>query len=390
MITALIIEDDEAKCLAIKQEISNYFGQTELKIDHCATFAESSKAIYEISYDIIVTDLLLPRRAGDEPEDFSEDLLTFLSASEANSRSLVVAITRFETLVSSRSDEFKRAGIFLLQYDSGDDWKSCLRVCMQRVEQTKITDFVIVCALDEERAAFRSLNDQNTKLGELSRHRGLNCRSLEIGELKGVCVLQPRMGLVDAAAISAQALEIFNPKIICMSGICAGFADEIPLGSVLVSDMCWEHQAGKWKSNDFQLSHYQEPLQINARTILSQMIEEDKCLSTLRDGLSDLEPYSASEAKLVLTVSGSAVIASTAYADKIRAQHPKVGGLDMEVYGLYRAAALHDGGVVCFAAKTVVDHANESKADDIHQAGAILSARFVVAGITKIMAALKS
>jgi hypothetical protein len=57
----------------------------------------------------------------------------------------------------------------------------------------------------------------------------------------------------------------------------------------------------------------------------------------------------------------------------------------MEIYGIYRAAALH-GGVLCFAAKTVVDHADEAKGDGMQQDGAILSARFMSKAIPVVLA----
>jgi nucleoside phosphorylase len=170
-----------------------------------------------------------------------------------------------------------------------------------------------------------------------------------------------------------------------MSGICAGFEGEVELGSLLVSDPTWEHQSGKWKGEDFKLSHYQEPLANNVRTILHQIIEEDPSCSEFRSDLSTLGTGLERAATIAPTVSGSAVIASTPKADEIKEQHRKIGGLDMEVYGLYRAAALHADSVNCFAAKTVVDLANEAKGDDLHQDGAIFSARFVAQAIERIL-----
>ena len=70
---------------------------------------------------------------------------------------------------------------------------------------------------------------------------------------------------------------------------------------------------------------------------------------------------------------------------QIRSQHGKVSGVDMEVYGLYRASALHGKTLHTFAAKTVVDHADEAKKSNLQQAGAILSARFVVKAIRALL-----
>lgn len=57
----------------------------------------------------------------------------------------------------------------------------------------------------------------------------------------------------------------------------------------------------------------------------------------------------------------------------------------MEVFGVHRAAALYQEPVICFAAKTVVDLADEAKGDDLQQAGAILSARFVIQAIEALL-----
>lgn len=54
---------------------------------------------------------------------------------------------------------------------------------------------------------------------------GLICREVRIGEFNVVIVRANRMGLVAAAIGSALAIERFEPRLICMSGICGGVAD---------------------------------------------------------------------------------------------------------------------------------------------------------------------
>jgi len=380
----LIIEDEADKQIAIEEEIRSYYCDKLINIDKSQSFAEAAKAIFEQRYDLIISDLMLPRRIGDEPTDFSDNLLDFLSESTVNANAVVVAITQYKELIENQAEVFKRFGIFILNYQNESEWRSCLKVCLQRVEQRQAIDFAIVCALEEERAGFRDAGDATT-FGKLSRYQGLDCRDISIDGLQGICVLQPRMGLVDAAAISSQILSIFRPRLICMAGICAAFKDEVELGTLLVTDPCWEHQAGKWKGEKFKLSHYQEPLQNSVRTVLSQIIEEEPSCDSLKTGIPGLCGVRAHAAIIAPTVSGSAVIASETIASQIREQHHKIGGLDMEVYGLYRAAALHTEDVLCFAAKTTVDFATEAKGDNLHNAGAVFSARFVSKAILRLL-----
>lgn len=384
MVKILIIEDEDEKRSSIEDEIRSYFNDSNINFSAAHSFAEAARLIFEQRFDLIITDLMLPRRVGDAPTDFSDSLLDFLSESSLNSSAVVVAISQFSDLIERQANSFKRFGIFLLDYNRGADWQTCLKICLQRVEQKQVFDFAIICALEEERIGFREV-DETVNYGELSRYHGLDCRDISIEEFNGICVVQPRMGLVDAAAIASQVLSLFRPRLICMSGICAGFESEVELGTLLVSDPSWEHQSGKWKGEDFKLSHYQEPLQNNVRTILSQLIGEEPDCASLRVGLSELNTDYKTVAAIMPTVSGSAVIASKAKADEIREQHRKVGGLDMEIYGLYRAAALHAESVSCFAAKSVVDLANEAKGDDLHHAGSVFSARFVSKAIPRIL-----
>ncbi|MNS41255.1 5'-methylthioadenosine/S-adenosylhomocysteine nucleosidase [compost metagenome] len=383
-VNVLIVEDEDGKRDKVAAEIADFFGKDAI-LEFSDTFADATQRIIKTKYDLIIVDLLLPRRKGDkDPVDVSEEIIDHLANSDVNRMTTVVAISRFGDVVTQRRGEFAKAGIFLINYSHADEWKSCLRVCMQRVEFNTVYDFVVVCALEIERSAFQGVTHKDFEYGELATLQGLDVRELRIGDLRGVCVLQPRMGLVDASIITARALDAFNPKLICMAGICGGFSDEVNLGALLISDITWEHQAGKWNGSKFEIRSYHESIGNDTRTILSQMIQRDQKLTTLASKPHEIQ-VPTEGAYIRPTVSGSAVIASADYAQAITTQHGKVAGVDMEVYGVHRAAALHGQPVICFAAKTVVDHADEAKDSKLQQAGAILSARFVIQAIAKIL-----
>lgn len=378
-----MVEDEKEKREAIIAEIRGFF-EGSCAIVEAITLAEGAQRILQEEFDLIVVDLMLPRRRDDDPTDVSEEIVDHLTMSEKNRLATVVAISRHDDVISQRQPSFTRAGIVLTSYSQADEWKSCLRVCLQRVSSKTHYDFVIVCALELEREAFEAVSHPQFRIGEFLSIQGLDVRELDIGDLRGVCVLQPRMGLVDASITASRALEAFNPKLICMAGICAGFASEVKLGALLVSDICWEHQAGKWRGMDFEIREYQEPLNNDIKITLSQMIAKDRTLTGLTSKRHEIQVPHV-EAGVLPTVSGSAVIASTHYSSIIKKQHGKVAGVDMEVYGIYRAAALFGQKVLCFAAKTVVDHADEAKSNDLQQGGAILSARFVVNAIEALL-----
>ena len=52
------------------------------------------------------------------------------------------------------------------------------------------------------------------------------------------------MGLVGMAITASKAIEAFQPKIVCMSGICAGVEGEVGLLDIIIGNICWEYQTG--------------------------------------------------------------------------------------------------------------------------------------------------
>jgi len=382
-VRVLVVEDETDKRDAVREEIRSFF-EGGVEIEECATFGQAARSLAKSQFDLVVTDLLLPRLEGQVPTDVSEELIEQFAESELNRSATVVAVSRFEEVVAQRRGAFTRAGILLIGYSKDDAWRSCLRVCMQRVASRTVYDFVVVCALELERTAFEAVSRDDFIIGSYVRSAGLDGREVSLGGLEGICVLQPQMGLVDAGIVASRALSAFSPRLICMTGVCGGFAAQAPIGTLVVSDFSWEHQAGKQLPDSFEIRSYQESMGNETRIVLSQLIEEDRCLSRLASKRHEVAVPSF-EAVLGPSVSGSAVIASEKYAARIAEQHGKVAAVDMEVFGIYRAAALHGSPVICFAAKTVVDHADEAKGATPQQPGAILSARFAVEAIGRLL-----
>ncbi|NUL18068.1 hypothetical protein HUN27_14560 [Agrobacterium tumefaciens] len=386
MIEALVIEDTKEKRDAFVDEIRRYFAGDEVKFTLAKSLSSATKHIFETRFDIIVTDLMMPRRETDRDTevDVSEEILSHVRDSSKNAKTAVVAISKFSDIVEERRKAFVEAGIILVHFDeAGTGWRASLNVVLQRIERKTAFDFVIVCALEKERNGFRSAG---CEIGELGMIADLDCLHIKIGDLKGVCVKPPRMGLVDASVISARAIEILSPRLICMAGICAGFSGEVEVGALVVSDVCWEHQAGKWAGNTFKLEHYDIGLENDVRSKLSQLIERTAPHHKYKENLFPADDVLRQSILLKPTVTGSAVIASEERIGEIKVQHRKLAGLDMEMFGMYRARELSASKPICFGAKTVVDLADSSKGDEVHQYGAVLSARFVVDAIRELLA----
>lgn len=76
-------------------------------------------------------------------------------------------------------------------------------------------------------------------------------------------------------------------------------------------------------------------------------------------------------------VSGSAVVAQSAMHSMFKRQHRKSLAVDMECYGVYKAAVtcgVPNPAVICI--KCVSDLANREKSDDFQEYGSAMTAAF--------------
>lgn len=376
----LIMEDDDPKYDVIRNEIEPKFIDAKLEIIRAECMADATKAIYQSSFDLIIVDLMMPTRMGDVKNDVSEEVIGTIENSGINTSSNVIAMTSFANLATKNMQAFVDAGIIIIHYDVNDDaWKSKLSTALAKIEAESIFSFVIVCALEKERQAYK--NTSATVL-ETKNIRGFDCMLLEVNGEKGVCIKAPRAGLVDSAIITARALERFRPNYILMSGICAGVAEEADLGTLIVADMCWEYQTGKWTGTGFKMEPYGVQLENDTKIFLSQMIQEDTTGKLIKKGL----PFEELRSKPIIlgpVGSGSAVISDAKKMIRIGNQHRKMAGVEMEMYAIYQAAQLSDFNPIFFGAKVVSDQADDDKSDAYQEYGSTLSARFIIEALTR-------
>jgi nucleoside phosphorylase len=271
----------------------------------------------------------------------------------------------------------------LVLYEEGrSQWKQSLGLELEKAKSLIATDFLIVCALEKERQAYHHTESQMSAPENIN---GFDCIPMSIGRLNGLCIKLSRVGLVEAAISTAKSIEYFNPKIVAMSGICAGFPDETSLGTLVATDICWEYQTGKWTEEGFKPEAYSVSISPEVRSEIATILATDDTGSHLKNGMMNDE-IKAGRLTLSPTTSGSAVISSEEAMERIGTQHRKVAALDMEMYSVLQAASVAVNKPLFFGAKTVVDLGDKAKNDALHTPASALSARFVVDVISKIFA----
>jgi len=169
-----------------------------------------------------------------------------------------------------------------------------------------------------------------------------------------------------------------------MSGICAGVPEVADPGTVIVADPCWEYQAGKWAQDKFEMEPYSASIRPTFRTHINQIILQDPHGLKLKEDLG-FEELRYCKIMIAPLATGSAVVANKQYFARVGDQHRKMAGLEMEMYGVYKAAELSTSLPLYFGAKTVVDAGDSDKGDTLHVYGSIVSARFIVGVIKSVL-----
>jgi nucleoside phosphorylase len=188
----------------------------------------------------------------------------------------------------------------------------------------------------------------------------------------------PRLGLVSATMYSSTIIEKLRPRILCMTGICAGIKGQCALGDIAFAEESWEWQAGKYVSTgeSFRSEPYQLAVPPYVTSRMREMSADGQLLAKVHGDWRGEKPASAPSLHIGPIASGSAVVADQSMVDRIKGQHRKLLGIDMEIYGSYYSAA-HASmpKPACFALKGVSDFADAEKGDKLQAYAAYVSAR---------------
>lgn len=382
----LVLEDEDAKF----EEVCAYTIDIipDAIIQREKNWLDYSRAVASAKFDLILLDLLVPRSAKDGTvEDHHESLVE--TTRDYHSRSFntpAIVLTRHNFNIGDFVHDLNLVDITVIAFNDHGERREALKRKLLTAQPKKKFDVVIVCALEKEAAAFEGLTDS---WGQVKTISGLSCREVRIGDYKVVIVRPHRMGLVASALCAAFALDRFEPRLICMSGICGGVAGESEIYDLLITQICHQHDAGKWSATGFKSEHYDVQVEVDVQNKLVEVAADQKMQAELLEGLSPgrsevpkgKEHITCKIHSCAPTSSGSAVLAETGLTASLKVGQRKLAGFDMEVYSIYEAARHAQSRTAFFAAKAVVDDGGDNKGDCFHRVGSLLSARFVVNAI---------
>ncbi|MBO9537348.1 hypothetical protein [Herbaspirillum sp.] len=396
----LILEDERGKAGRIEGVIRDA-SSVDLEIIKSSSVLEASTQLEETTFDLLILDVRVPMRPDQDPDDAGGiALLDSLQAeSSLKTPRYIVGVSGVERLFESAARRFHRQGWVLLSYSpTSTEWADSLSYFVTHVSElkkaeehrTESADVVILTALNSpEFDAVRKV------FPELKGPRPLDSKTLcwegeihtSAGKVRVAAGYSWQMGLTAAAILASKFLKQYEPRLIAMVGICAGYEKEVALGDVIVATQSWEWQGGKIVEGEHgaELSASPEPFRASQKTLADlRILASDSQFSV---------PYTREyfpqdiEGKWALhfgpMVSGLSVVASAQTMGEIRKQHRKVLSLDMEAYAIYAASELNELDSQSIVIKGVCDFGNSHKGDDFQRVSAMRSAMVMRALLEK-------
>lgn len=378
----LILEDDGRKLQNLREHFLKAHSGAD--IHSVGTFIDYVKALNQGLYDFLILDLVIPRHANSSDAVSIEEIVE-ATRGDYKCRNFAtpgIALTGYDDKAEDNFRLLNQHDLSVITYAHGShEWAAAIDRKIASLPAKERFDFVIVCALEKEANGF---SDAGFSLGAPKLIAGLRCCTVRAAGRSGVIVTAPRMGLVTAAITASQAIQSFQPQVICMSGICGGVPGEASIYDVVIAETCHQHDAGKWLDGKLQPEVYSVAIEHQfaqkARTLISGRVFLDKVMNGISlnhdefpDGVNSFE----ASIQLAPASSGSAVVADGNVVVQIQDQQRKCTIFEMESYAVYEAARLSPVQPQYFSAKTVVDDGSQGKTDRFHRIGCLLSARVV-------------
>jgi nucleoside phosphorylase len=234
-------------------------------------------------------------------------------------------------------------------------------------------DVVVICALpDPELAKLRQVGQE-----DWCEHHADNtdpttyyrtCWTTKNGNKIYVIAASPNhMGLSSSASLATKMIIKFNPKLIGIVGIAAGIKREsVGFGDILATSQTVDYGSGKIEETDGTVNFRpsQSPIPIKAKLQQRLLSWDKKSLNEIRENWPAKKPINALNMHIGPLASGAAVINSRGPVTEILQHWRKTVGLEMEAYGVHRAASdtrTPDPMFLCM--KSVADFAQD-KSDD--------------------------
>ncbi|MBO9477241.1 hypothetical protein J7382_06820 [Shimia sp. R11_0] len=381
----LIVDDVQTKIREILKVLSAA-GIHEEWVDTAGSVVGAAKLLKENDYGLLVIDLVLPLRLSEEPDKSGGTRLLneIVRNSSLKRPEHIVGLTVSDEALQEAQPEFSRGLWSIVRYGTDvSEWREALvekaryllaRESFEQEEVARDTDVLFVCALarpelSQLKVALGNNFEEVSVNGDHTRYFRTSI-STQPKDISVTVCSAPSMGLTAAASLTTKACMHFKPKIVVMTGICAGKKGEVALGQCIVASTSWDYGSGKFIGSaegvQFKANPYQLAIEPAAQSAAEAVLSDQSFLDSLHDSFQGNKPKQRLEGILAPLASGAAVQANSEFFESVaQKQVRKVAGIDMEAFAVsWSAREANEPKPICIIAKSVADFADEEKSDD--------------------------
>jgi nucleoside phosphorylase/CheY-like chemotaxis protein len=393
-----IVDDDRAKRSELVRLVREAGGDA-VQIRECISKVSARRLLRSEKLDLLILDIALPELDdGDPVRDGGIALLDeVIASSRFRMPTQVIGVTAREDVYEVAAARFGSELWSVLPYGrEGGAWTEQLAAKVRHILRVRSLveipsadyDLGIVVALGSpELEAVLALpwgwsptpggpDPTVYHCGEFQRRDGTMGRA--------VVARAGQMGMPAATAVATKMGVAYNPRVLAMTGICAGNKGDTAIGDLVVANPTWDYGSGKYVSRNneevFEPAPYPLALTSRVRGIVERFEGESELLTSLRSEFGGAAPANVPRLHIGPFASGAAVVARAALLQQVQLQHRKLLAIDMEAFGVATAAAeLPLPTPECLVLKGVSDFADEEKGDSQRNYAAFLSARMLAA-----------
>jgi len=380
-VRVLLVEDDYEKLNIIHKLTKNY---DDFFIKKVISVQGAIDELYENTYDILIIDIQIPDVDGGDinPSGGVELLYKIEKFGDFIIPDYMFGLTSNSSDASEHQAAFNEHGWFL--FDINQDLNVWQAILINKIESKNCNnnyfrpDVAIVTALeDPELDELLKLVKNPVKfLLEGHSYYKFTIKNNFNENISIVCASAERMGVSWSSSLTTRIINKFSPKIVIMTGICAGVDGRTELGDIIVGDPVWDWGAGKISEKGGNKSFLPEPHQLPLNRKLKEKFKDISkdvhFLKSLPLNWNHNDIANVPSLKIAPMACGSSVISTQLVIDEINEDHRKLTAIEMESYGVMAASHAYD--IPCVVIKSVCDFGNTKKSDDVQKYASYTSA----------------
>lgn len=394
MFKILIVDDSDVKVNNIKEVLVDI---PAIQIDVVDNLISATDILTHTQFDVTIIDINLPTRHGSEPKPYNGiTLIDQIKLSTTLHKPIyIIGLSEYPDLVEKYSSKFQDDMVYLLNYvDNEDGWRRKIKGHVTYANDLKNSsrkipnynyDLAVITALHDPELSYLlkiPANWQKLKIAGDSTMYFEGFFSSGDKNLKVVAAAAPQMGMPASTALSMKIIEHFRPRYLAMVGIAAGVEGKCKLGDIIIADVSWDYGSGKIKRKGASISFEPDPkplpLSFDLKEQLQNIVREQKYMDEIGAEWKGSENNPSSSVHIGPIASGAAVLEDPVLIREIATHNRKLIGIEMEIYGLFYAAAnCTEPRPQSFAIKGVCDFGNSNKNDDYQNYASYASSSFL-------------